>query len=194
MTRSPDRQIPLGIFDGHDDVGRPKIAGTASFDPVAQEYTLTAGGVNMWGERDEFHFVWTRLTGNFTVTARVEFVGVGFEPHRKAGVIVRPSLEDDAPYVDAALHGDGLTALQYRRTRGGPSDHIVPAMRGANRIRFERRGDRYLFTAQAGEGPAVVSEHAGTVLGSTVYVGLFLCSHNAAVNETATFTDVKIVT
>jgi len=108
--------------------------------------------------------------------------------------VVRPSLEDDAPYVDAALHGDGLTALQYRRTRGGPSDHIVPAMRGANRIRFERRGDRYLFTAQAGEGPAVVSDHAGTVLGSTVYVGLFLCSHNAAVNETATFTDVKIVT
>jgi regulation of enolase protein 1 (concanavalin A-like superfamily) len=191
MTDRP--QAALGIFDGHGDVGQPRIAGTADYDPVAHEYTLTAGGVNMWGQRDEFHFVWTRLTGDFVVLAAVEFVGAGVEPHRKAGVMVRPSLEDDAPYVDAALHGDGLTALQYRRVSGGASDHVVAAMRGADTIRFQRRGDHYLFGASKGKGPVVTSEFAGVALGSTVYVGLFLCSHNPAVRETATVRDVRIL-
>ena len=38
---------PIGQFDGHADVGAPKIAGTAVFNAVSQEYTLSAGGVNM---------------------------------------------------------------------------------------------------------------------------------------------------
>jgi hypothetical protein len=194
MTSSQDaRHAPVGIFDGHDDVGHPKIAGSAAYDPIAREYTLTAGGVNMWGERDEFQFVWTRLTGDFVATAQVTFGSDGPEPHCKAGIIARPSLEDNAPYVDAALHRDGLTALQYRRTRGGISEHIVSALRGADTIRFERRGDRYTFTASTGSGVGAASDYAGTVLGHTIYVGLFLCSHNAAVNDTAVFANVRIV-
>ena len=133
MTPLGDRPSPIGMFEGHGDVGNPTIAGTATYDPSTLEYTLTAGGVNIWGERDEFHFLWTRLTGNFVAHATVDFVGNGAEPHCKAGIMVRPSLEDDAPYIDAALHRDGLTALQYRRTTGGPSDHVVSAMRARRR-------------------------------------------------------------
>ena len=127
------------------------------------------------------------------MTAKVDFTGNGPEPHCKAGIIARPCLEDNVPYVDAALHRDGLTALQYRRTRGGISEHVVSGMRGADTIRFERTGDRYTFSASTGSGPVVISDYAGTVLGHTIYVGLFLCSHNAAVNETAVFSDVRVM-
>jgi len=48
----------LGQFDAHGDIGAPKLAGSASFDPVSQEYLLSAAGTNMWATRDEFHFVW----------------------------------------------------------------------------------------------------------------------------------------
>ena len=65
----------FGVFDGHLDVGAPKLAGTAMYDAVSQEYTVMAGGVNMWGVRDEFHFVWKRMTGDFTLQTRVELVG-----------------------------------------------------------------------------------------------------------------------
>ena len=183
----------MGVFDGHSDVGSPAIPGTARYDPMADEYTLTAGGVNMWGTRDEFHFVWTRLTGAFTVTARVAFTGNGPEPHCKAGIIARPCLEDNVSYVDAALHRDGLTALQYRRRRSGITEHVVSATRGADTIRFERTGDRYTFSASAGSGPVVICDYAGAVLGNTVYVGLFLCAHNGAVNESAVFSDVRVM-
>ncbi len=184
----------MGLFEAHGDVGAPAIAGSAGYDPATDAYTLTAAGINMWGARDEFQFVWIRLAGDFDLEAHVEFVGVGIEPHRKAGCLIRPTLEADAPYVDAALHGDGLTALQYRRVSGGLSDHIVSPVTGANAIRLERRGSNYRFHASRNGGKAEASELSGLDLGNDVYVGLFLCSHNAAVVERAIFRAVRLRT
>ena len=79
----------VGVFDGHMDVGAPRIAGSTLYNAVSQEYTLSAGGVNMWATRDEFQFAWKRMTGDFILQARVEFLGTGVDPHRKAGWIVR---------------------------------------------------------------------------------------------------------
>src|SRR5215216_1089352 len=104
---------PLGIFQQSGDVGGPAITGSTIFHAASHEYTLVAGGLNMWGIRDEFQFVWTELSGDFAIEARVEFLGSGVEPHRKAGCIIRPSFDADGTYVDAAVHGDGVTALQY---------------------------------------------------------------------------------
>src|SRR6188508_2767901 len=107
---------PLGDFEAHGDVGAPKIAGSAAYNPVSQDYTLTAGGTNMWAQRDEFHFVWKRMTGDFILQTRVQLIGKGVEAHRKAGLIVRSSQDHDAAYADGIVHGDGLTSLQFRRT------------------------------------------------------------------------------
>ena len=107
----------LGQFDGHGDVGSPKIAGSGAYNALSQEYALSAAGVNMWAQRDEFHFAWKKMKGDFILQARVELLGTGVDPHRKLGLIVRPSLDADAPYADVAVHGDGLVSLQYRRTR-----------------------------------------------------------------------------
>ncbi len=41
--------------------------------------------------------------------------------HRKAGWMIRQSLDADSPYVDAVIHGDGLASLQYRKVQGGPT-------------------------------------------------------------------------
>src|SRR5256885_14930426 len=111
------RAAPLGQFDDHADVGAPKIAGAASYNPTTQDYTLTAGGANMWAARDEFHFVWKKLRGDFIVRTRVEFLAPGVNNHRKVGIVARPSLDADAPYADACEHGDRtLTSLQFRKT------------------------------------------------------------------------------
>ena len=115
----------LGDFEGHGDVGAPKRAGSALYDAAKQEYTLSASGVNMWGQRDELHFAWRRMKGDFIVQARLRFEGKGADPHRKAGVIVRASLEADAPYADAAVHGDGLTSLQFRRGNGAVTEEVA---------------------------------------------------------------------
>src|SRR3982751_2676691 len=90
----------IGEFEAHGDIGSPKIAGAAAYNPVSQDYSIAASGTNMWAQRDEFHFVWKRLRGDFIVQTRVELLGKGVDPHRKAGVIVRPGMDADAAYVD----------------------------------------------------------------------------------------------
>src|ERR1044072_2197021 len=78
-------QRPLGVFDAHADVGRVRRAGAVTYDSATQQYTISGSGENMWGSRDAFHFVWTRLTGNFILSTRARFLGTGGEAHRKIG-------------------------------------------------------------------------------------------------------------
>ena len=184
---------PLGPFDSHEDIGGPKIAGSAVYNPVSQEYSLSAGGVNMWAQRDEFHFVWKRMTGDFILQARVEFLGKGVEPHRKAGWMVRPSLDTDAPYVDGVVHGEGLTSLQFRRTKGAITAQTELATKGPDVIQLERKGGKYIFSAAKYGEPFTSAEIADIDLGDQVYVGLALCSHNPDVTERAIFRDVRII-
>jgi hypothetical protein len=183
----------LGAFDGHSDVGSPKIAGTAEYDPATQAYTLTAGGVNMWAERDEFHFVWKRMTGDFILQARVEFVGKGTDPHRKAGWIVRPNQDADAPYIDGVVHGDGLTSLQYRRTKAAVTSQLELMVKGSDVIQLERKGQTYTFSAAKYGDPFTAASILDVPLGDDVLVGLALCSHNPDVTERAVFRDVRII-
>jgi Tol biopolymer transport system component len=184
---------PLGAFDGHQDVGGPKIAGSAVYNPLSQEYTLTAAGTNMWAARDEFHFAWKRMKGDFILQARVELLGAGVDPHRKLGLIMRSGLEADAPYVDAAVHGDGLTSLQFRRTKGAATEQVVAAVKGADVVQLERKGNTYMFSAARHGDPFTVTQVAEVALGDEVLAGLFLCSHNPDVMEKAVFRNVRVI-
>jgi TolB protein len=187
------QEAPFGDFETHGDVGSPKLAGSATWNAEAQEYVLTAAGQNLWAKRDEFHYAWRRLSGDFILQARVEFVGQGTDPHRKAGLIVRSSLDFDSPYADAVTHGDGLTSLQYRKARGEITEQVVSEAKGADFLQLERRGNAFTMSvARFGERLSV-SKLPELALGDDVYVGIFLCSHNADVVEKAIFKDVRVI-
>src|SRR5580765_5839219 len=138
---------PLGQFEDHSDVGSPKLAGAAAYDAGSQEYSVTAAGFNMWANRDEFHFLWKRMKGDFILQARVDFIGKGVDPHRKLGWMVRSALDEDSPYADATVHGDGLTSLQFRRTKGAITEQVQSAVKGPDVIQFEKKGNTYTFSA-----------------------------------------------
>jgi Tol biopolymer transport system component len=190
--RAQQGPSPLGDFEAHGDVGSPKIPGSATWNPVSGDYVLSAAGLNMWAKRDEFQFAWRRMKGDFILQARVEFVGVGKDNHRKMGFIVRQSLDDDAPYADVALHGDGLTSLQYRRTKGAETEEVASSVKGPDVIELERKGSRYTMSVAHFGEPLTTTELPDLPLGDDVYVGLFLCSHDPEVTEHALFHDVRI--
>lgn len=184
----------VGAFEQHGEVGNPKLAGSASYDSVKQEYTLTGAGANMWATRDEFHFAWKKLKGDFILRSRHEWVGKGVDTHRKLGWMVRPNLDHDAPYADCAAHaGDGLTSLQFRRAKGAITEQIVLPVKFADVLQFERRGNTYIFSAAKYGEPFVSAELKDVDLGDDVFVGLFLCSHNADVVERAIVREVRLV-
>ena len=84
----------------------------------------------MWFANDTFHFVWKQISGDFALQTAVEWLGSGGNAHRKACLMVRQSLSPDSAYVDVAVHGDGLTSLQFRETRGGLTHEIQANVKG----------------------------------------------------------------
>src|SRR6476661_5617813 len=142
-------QSSVGAFDGQTDVGHVSRRGSASYDAPRQVYLVTGSGRNMWGAQDDFHFVWKRMTGNFILSARAHFVGAGVEPHRKLGWTIRPSLESSAAHVTAAVHGDGLASLQFRRAPGAMTEELKAPMSVSGSdavIQLERRDGVYFMS------------------------------------------------
>jgi WD40 repeat protein len=182
----------LGQFENHGDVGNVATPGSAIYDGEKQTYTITASGTNMWAGKDEFHYLWKRLKGNFILRARAEFIGKGVDPHRKIGWTVRPNLETDSPHVNASLHGDGLTSLQSRRTKGAITEGLNFTEKGQDVIQLERRGNTYIMSVARFGEMFKVQEIADLSLGDEVFVGLYVCSHNNTVVEKAVFRDVEI--
>jgi TolB protein len=183
---------PLGVFASQTDVGSPALKGSTVYDPETQSYTLSGAGTNMWFDKDEFHFVYKPMKGDFILHTRTHFLGQGVNAHRKLGWIVRSALDTDSPHINAVVHGDGLTSLQLRRTTGGKTEEIRSELTGADVIQLERRGDRYTMSVARFGKPFVVSQCADLKLGDEVYVGLFICSHDPEVIEKAIFKDVRI--
>jgi len=191
-THSAPRQKPLGPFDGQSDVGKVNQPGSVVYDDDKEEYTVAGSGTNMWTDHDEFHFLWKRMKGNFILTARAAFIGKGVEAHRKIGWIIRPGLEADSAQVSAVVHGDGLTSLQFRRTRGTATEEIKSNVTAPDVVQLERKGNTYVMAvARLGE-PFVTEQVSDISLGDDVYVGIFVCSHNNSVVERAAFRDVRI--
>ena len=149
----------------------------------------------MWGDRDDFHFVWKRMTGNFILSTRARFIGTGVDPHRKIGWTIRPALEANSPHVTAALHGDGLMSLQFRRTPGGMTEEAKSRDSLPNAdavIQLERRDGVYVMSVARFGDTLVTQDLTGVTLPDTVYVGLFVCAHNDTVVERAAFSNVRI--
>src|SRR5208283_5432004 len=131
----------LGLFSQQADIGKVGKPGSATFNPATGEYLIAGGGENMWFTNDAFHFVWKEMSGDFTLTADVKFTGTGGNPHRKACLLVRQSLEPGSVYADVAVHGSGLTALQYRDEPDATTHEIQSNLSAPGRVRLEKRGD-----------------------------------------------------
>lgn len=185
-------RVPLGLFEAHGDVGETPKKGSLEYDAAKGEYRVTGGGANIWSTTDGFHFVWIKLSGDVSLAANIQFIGAGAVAHRKAVLMIRQGFEPGAPYADAALHGDGLTSLQYRTERDRETQEVKAAVTAPQRIRIERRGNQFtMYTGNSGE--ELKSSGSATVaLQDPVYVGIGVCSHDAGVLETAVFSNVRV--
>lgn len=181
------------IFDGHTDVGACSLLGDLQFVTGSQEYIITGSGDNIWFDDDQFHFAWKKLSGDFILRADVRFIGKGSHEHRKAGWMIRHSLENGSPHVSAAVHGDGLTSLQYRTAGGAATSERRSPVKAPDVIQLERRGDKFILSAAVRGMPFDTVMITDERLSGEIYAGLFICSHDNSVSESASFTNVRII-
>jgi len=184
---------PIGLFETHADVGTVLHPGAVEYDASRGVYTVTGSGENMWSTADAFHFVWKQVSGDVTMTADISFLGKGGNGHRKAVLMIRQSLDAESAYADIALHGDGLTSLQYREEKGAATHEIQANISAPRRLRIEKRGN-YLIMSLASPGGdlQLAGGSLRLSLNGPLYVGIGVCSHNKDVVERAVFSNVTL--
>ena len=183
------------IFEQSVDVGSVLHPGAAQYDAARQIYTITGSGDNMWAGADDFQFVWKKMSGDVNLFADIAFANSGGDPHKKAVLMIRQSLDADSPYVDVALHNVGLTSLQARETKGVATHEIQSAVSAPRRVGILKRGDNfYMFVGREGEEPQMAGGSFKVPLTGTFYVGLGVCAHNKDASETAAFSNVSLST
>jgi hypothetical protein len=179
-------------FEGIADIGKVSTPGVMQYDAANDVYTVSAADLNLWNATDAASIVWMKVKGDFVITGDIDFVGEGVNPHRKIGFMIREDLSDNCAYADIAIHGDGLTSLQYRKARGentletGSVEGKAPTT-----IYLARTGNA--ITARSGKGSLPDYDEAAVDLNlpEECYVGLFVCSHEEDVVETAHFRNVR---
>lgn len=197
MNYSSAQSMKIGVFDTAVDVGKPKLTGASVYDPVKQEYTIKGAGYNIWFNRDEFHYLASRIQGDFLVTADMDFPNPGKEGHRKVGWMVRENLQEDAAQFSATKHGDGLTVAQWRIMRGAfmrdPQDEQFFPKKKVQTVQLERKGKTFTMRI-ANPGEPLQSMGAITMdnIGDNPYVGIFVGSHNPDVIEEARVWNVRV--
>lgn len=179
---------PLGIFEGHAIIGAVSHPGTALYDTATRRYQL--GGNQASANGNDLNFLWKRLKGDFILYTRVEFTG-GMHAEGKLGWMVRNSMDENSPQINAAVNGNGLAAMQLKR-KAGDTAEIRCKVTHADVIQLEREGNTYTMrVARFGE-PFTMEQVTDTTLGDEVYVGLFINAHSKSATENAIYRDVSI--
>jgi hypothetical protein len=207
---SKNFDTPIGMFKGQSDIGSAVVPGNASYDAGTKQYTINSAGYNVWYRRDEFRYLWKKMSGDISLAADITFPDTNGFGDRKAVLVIRQDLDDDSKEVLVALHGAGMIQLgqrpeknvrikdmEYRiGSRGGlpggkTPDDLVTA--NARRIGIEKHGDSFaLFVSLQGEPMHQFGPPINLHIDEPFYVGIGFCSHLPDKSDTAVFSDVVL--
>ena len=206
---SRNHNTPIGVFEGQSDIGSAVVPGSASYDAGAKRYTIHSAGYNVWYTRDEFRYLWKRMSGDVSFAADIQFPDPNGYGDRKAVLVIRQDLDDDSKEAIAALHGLGMIHLaqrpeknarvkdmEYRiggrgRPGGASPDSLVTVM--ARRIGIEKKGDSFvLFVSLEGEPMHQFGPPIRLHFDEPFYVGIGFCSHLPDQIDTAALQNVVL--
>jgi len=197
---SKNFDTPIGIFEGQSDIGGPLVPGSASYDPATKEYTVNSAGYNIWYTRDEFRYLWKKMSGDLSFAANVSFP-VPQPPHdRKVVLVIRQDLDDDSKEVMTGEHGTGMVHLAGRADKNAMIKDMQYRIGGSlltgvmpQRIGIEKHGDEFaMFISVTGEPMHQFGPPMTIHLDGPFYVGIGFCSHYPVTVDTGVFSDVLL--
>jgi hypothetical protein len=196
---SQNFDTPIGVFQGQSDIGSALVPGSATYDPVTNQYTINSAGYNIWYSRDEFRFLWKKVSGDVSLAADVSFPNPKGYGDRKVVLIIRQNLEDDSKEAMIGEHGAGMIHLAWRPEKSAFIKDMQFRFGGtlagvkAKRIGIEKHGDAIaIFVSLAGEPMHQFGPPINLHFDEPFYVGIGFCSHLPTTSDTAVLSNVVL--
>jgi hypothetical protein len=171
------------------DIGPVGIAGSSSYGGGA--FTVSGSGADVWGTSDTFRFTYQSLSGDGQMVARVASVAL-VNSWAKAGVMIRNSLSSSSAFAFMLVSAAKGTAFQYRTSGGASAASITGTTAAAPYwVKIVRTGDT-ITGYQSPNGSSWTRIGSASIpMGSTVYIGLAVSSHDNTRICTAAFDQVS---
>lgn len=189
----PPTQCPAGWNCA--DIGNPTPAGTQSLNGTT--WTIVAGGADIWGTADAFHYVWQTLPGDGSLSARVVSQTAASD-WSKAGVMLRQTTDPGSAYYAVLVTpGHGLV-VQYRVSQGAFPGQITLSVTVTlpQFIRVGRAGNTFTaYTSSDGSTWTAAANSSVTIsMPGTLLAGMAAASHNTLATSTVVFDSVVQLT
>jgi len=178
--------------------GYPASVGSFVEGPTGT-YTMTGSGADIWdvgpaaGEyHDEFHFAYKTLSGPGSIVARVESVE-NTNAWAKAGVMIRSTLDADSVHAMMVVSATSGVSFQRRPETGGASAADTTAgITTPYWVKIERTlaGNIMAYSSSNGSAWQMLGAAEPIQMGSNVYIGLAVTSHDAAQTCRGVFSNV----
>ncbi|MBD3268092.1 hypothetical protein GF373_15615 [bacterium] len=214
LTMAQDKPEGDQIFDQHADIfeslenlGSEEVLGTAEYDAATDTYTVSGAGNDIWNEADNFHFLYTPVTGDFTLEADIQLDeterSTSTDGWIKAMLMARQNLTPGSPNFGTRVRRDGQFSWQYRASQDGSSssdgdDRVTLNYKDDGffpRMKLERIGDEWNIYYQDEAGDWIQVQTTQTLaLGDPVLVGLAVTAHQAGSIQYALYRNVVLET
>lgn len=173
------------------NIGSPSVKGNASYDPTADQFSVSGAGKDIWGKSDQFNYVYQPWTGDGAIIALVSSQTNSHE-FAKAGIMIRETLNADSKHVDLLLTPSNGFTFQYRAETGGTSQSEKIASTSPAWIKLERKGN--VIKGYVSNNGLNWGDLGNVTLNinASLYVGLAVSSHNESKLSTAIFDKVKV--
>jgi endoglucanase len=189
MPVEPPAQDPPGAWQT-SNIGGALPGGQKVGSDTAMD--IYGGGDDIWGKSDSFRFVWQRADGDFEFTATLNSIGYSHE-FAKAGLMVRASLDPDAPHFLVNVFPDGRVVLAWRPEKGADTDQkILKVVDLPVHLRLTRRGNFLdVLYSTDGQDWAKTQVHMSAALGHSCLVGFAVLSQDSRCLTTASFSNIQ---
>ena len=174
--------------------GNPGTVGSFAEGPVGT-YTMTASGADIWNESDEFHYAYKTLTGIGTMVAKVESID-NTNAWAKAGVMIRETLDPGSVHATMVVTPGNGVSFQRRPMTDAASTSANSATGGSEfapywiKIERDQSGNFKAYSSTNGSAWTMLGTPENIQMGSNVYIGLAVTSHDAALTCQAIFSNV----
>ncbi len=174
------------------DIGEPAVTGGNTLNNGT--WTITAGGTDIWGTSDQFHYVWQQQNGDGSFSARV-VSQVNSDVNAKAGLMYRQTVDPSSPYYAIYMTPGNGIAVQYRATYGANAGQAATLAGTTPRyFKLVRAGNTFsAYTSADGTTWTLVPGSTMTIaMNNAALAGMAVTAHSGTLTGGATFDNVSL--
>jgi mannan endo-1,4-beta-mannosidase len=170
--------VELMVTDDDGATATASASLTVAEESALPLYQITGSGTDVYGDTNDFFYVYTTLSGDGSMKARVASVE-NTDGWAKAGVMVRDVLEEDSPHAATGQTPRNGQQFLWANDYGQETDGNNPIreVEPPAWARIERQGSTVTgYASNDGENWTETGSQE-IELGEEVYIGLFVYSH-----------------